>query len=186
MNLLAESTLKFCEYYLNGNEYFNALSAIFFFIIAGIIFYKRKNRRDLYFSIIILLIGIFTIALHYTATILGQILDFSSMYIITLFLFTMNIETEVRYIKKYSLPFFLLIYMICILLSFSSNYVINILIFGISLILTIATLHFHGSKKEIREEKLEFRNIILILAVGYIFWLLDYFRVVCIKDLAFY
>ena len=71
MNLLNPSTLKFCEYYLNGNEYLNAISAIVFFILGIFIFARRKNKIDLYFGTIIILIGIFTFALHYSATILG-------------------------------------------------------------------------------------------------------------------
>lgn len=183
MNILAESTLKFCEYHLNGNEYFNAISAIFFFVLGIYIFLKRKSKIDLYFSIIVFLIGIFTVALHYTATILGQILDFSSMYLITLLLITLNIQNKFDGIKRHATIFFISIYFLCVILSFTPNFLINIAIFGITIVLTIATLHLIGNKREIAEQRGQFSSIILILVFGYCFWLLDYFQIYCSKEL---
>ncbi len=182
MDLLSESTLKFCEYYLNGHEYYNAISAIFFFVIGLYIFFKRKTRIDIYFSIIITLIGLFTIALHYSATILGQILDFSSMYLITLWLITLNIESKFDFIKKHSLLFFIVIYLICVLVTFSPNFLLNIIVFGLTLVLSVLTLSL---RVNVKDKKLELFLILGILLVGFLFWLADYFQIFCSEQLIF-
>lgn len=184
MNLLGESTLKFCEYYITGNEIYNSLSFIFLFIVGLYIFLRRKSYLDVQFAVILILISLFTLVFHLSERLIGQSLDFSSMYLITLLSIKLNLDRKginFHYLK------YLTVYLVItsITFIFSTNFEVSIIFFFLLFLIAVLTFSFNKGRIKRNRQRVYLLFSLVLLLTGFIFWNLDYNKILCIESLLF-
>jgi Ceramidase len=149
----------------------NVISSLAY-IIAGIyLYHKTKNTLN---SILIVLLGIGSIALHSTVTRIGQIMDFGFMFLIMMYFLYKILKTSTT-LKSKVIQFIICILTIIetLVLIFAIRYRIAILSIISLLILVIETRSIISNKLDY---KLWLRSWIMFI-IFFIIWLLDEYRI---------
>ena len=180
---LKPGTIHFCEESLCAwiTEPANAWSNIGF-VIAGILI-LRKNRGPEQFHLkwlgwISILIGLCSGFFHSTSSLLGQTIDFGSMFMVTTFMVVINLS---RWLKVWSTPLFAggLVFLLLSLASLTLFPVTGIPVFGFQFILAmlIEVLIVRQQKPAISHRPLFM--LLGLFAVSLGVWLLDITGTVC-------
>lgn len=186
---LTPPTIKFCEENVNSwvMQPANAWSNLPMFLVGIFLLYiTRKSQNILIRSLpwIMILIGLFSFIYHASFTFMGQILDLSSMFLLSSYLLIFNLKRLSPQKYKQKALVYLLIGLSIISVAFVyffrtiGGFNIGIPIFVLQ-ILTVIILEYRIRKLPAEYDLKFFFLAIATIALGQIVWWLDFSRVWC-------
>ncbi len=186
---LAEPTIRYCEPNLRGwiAQPANAVSSLLITLVGIYFLAKRSHKYSIYLGTIAIILGLASFSYYASFTFVGQLADLGSMYLLASLLILVAL-------RRYSLSTKASLVLLSVLagipliltaiLRTLNEFNIGIPIFSL-ILLGALVLEIQQAKKD----RFKFNFFILTfaaLAIGYIFWWLDYKKIWCNPGSAHY